>query len=49
MLVVIKGAGDLATGIAHRLKMSGFEVVMTDIENPTVVRHTVSFALAVAK
>lgn len=47
MLVLIKGAGDLATGIAHRLKMSGFNIVMTDIERPTVVRHTVSFASAV--
>lgn len=47
MLVLIKGAGDLATGIAHRLKMAGFSIVMTDIERPTVVRHTVSFASAV--
>ena len=45
--VVIKGAGDLATGVAYRLFQSGFTVVMTEIERPTVVRRTVSFAEAV--
>ena len=47
MLVVIKGAGDLATGIAYRLKMAGFDIVMTEIGRPTVVRHTVAFASVV--
>ncbi|HHW41654.1 MAG TPA: EF2563 family selenium-dependent molybdenum hydroxylase system protein [Syntrophomonadaceae bacterium] len=46
-LVLIKGAGDLATGIAHRLHRCGFRVVMTEIEQPTVIRRTVSFAEAV--
>jgi len=47
MLVVIKGAGDLASGVAHRLKKSGFQVVMTEIEQPTVIRRPVAFANAV--
>lgn len=47
MLVVIKGAGDLATGIAHRLKRSGFDIVMTEIDKPTTVRRTVAFSQAV--
>ena len=47
MLVVIKGAGDLATGIAHRLKRSGFHIVMTEIDKPTTVRRTVAFSQAV--
>lgn len=46
-LVVIKGAGDLATGVAYRLRRAGFAVVMTEIRQPTVVRRTVSFAQAV--
>lgn len=46
-LVVIKGAGDLATGVAYRLRRAGFPVVMTEIAQPTVVRRTVSFAQAV--
>ena len=47
MLIVIKGAGDLASGIAYRLKISGFDVVMTEIENPTTVRRTVAFSQAI--
>jgi len=46
-LVVIRGAGDLATGVAHRLWQSGFELVMLELEQPLVVRRTVSFATAV--
>jgi xanthine dehydrogenase accessory factor len=46
-LILIKGAGDLATGIAHRLYRSGFLVVMTELAQPTVIRRTVSFAEAV--
>lgn len=47
MIVLIKGAGDLATGIAYRLKKSGFDVVMTEINNPTTVRRTVAFSQAI--
>lgn len=43
MLVLIKGAGDLATGSAIRVHRAGFQVVMTDIERPTAVRRTVAF------
>ncbi|WP_370832415.1 selenium-dependent molybdenum cofactor biosynthesis protein YqeB [Clostridium sp.] len=46
-MVLIKGAGDLATGIAYRLKKSGFDVVMTEIHKPTTVRRTVAFSQAV--
>lgn len=47
MLVLVKGAGDLATGVAHRLFRCGFQVVMTEIAQPSVVRRSVSFAEAV--
>ncbi|WP_346355034.1 selenium-dependent molybdenum cofactor biosynthesis protein YqeB [Azotosporobacter soli] len=46
-LILIKGAGDMASGIACRLFHSGFSVVMTDLAAPTVIRRTVSFAQAV--
>jgi xanthine dehydrogenase accessory factor len=46
-LVVIKGAGDLASGVAYRLFKSGLDVIMTEIKRPLVVRRTVSFAEAV--
>ena len=45
--VVVKGAGDLATGVAYRLFRAGFTVVMTELPRPTVVRRSVSFAQAV--
>lgn len=44
---VVKGAGDLATGVALSLHHAGFAVAMTEIDRPTVVRRTVSFAEAV--
>lgn len=46
-LVLVKGGGDLATGIAHRLFRSGFAVVITELDAPTVIRRTVAFAQAV--
>ncbi|MDR3561628.1 MAG: selenium-dependent molybdenum cofactor biosynthesis protein YqeB [Negativicutes bacterium] len=46
-LVVIKGAGDMASGIAHRLHRSGYKVIMTEIAQPTAIRRTVAFAEAI--
>ena len=46
-IVVIRGAGDLATGVAHRLHRSGFKVLLLEVAHPLVVRRTVSFAQAV--
>lgn len=45
--ILIKGAGDLATGVAHRLARCGFPVVMMEVPEPTVIRRTVAFAEAV--
>lgn len=44
MLVLIKGAGDLATGTAVRLYRAGIKVVMTEVAQPTAVRRTVAFS-----
>lgn len=46
-LVVIKGGGDLATGAGYRLFRAGFQVLVTEIPQPTVVRRSVAFAEAV--
>jgi len=48
MLVALKGAGDLATGVIHRLSRAGFAVMATELPQPTVLRRTVAFAEAVA-
>ena len=45
--VLIKGAGDLASGIAVRLYHSGFQVIMTETGEPTTIRRYVAFSRAV--
>lgn len=45
--VLIKGAGDLGSGVAWRLFRAGLPVALVEIEDPLVVRRTVSFAPAV--
>jgi xanthine dehydrogenase accessory factor len=45
--VVLRGGGDLASGIACRLHNAGFKVLITEIGEPTLIRRTVSFAQAV--
>ncbi len=48
LTVVIKGAGEMATGIAHRLFMSNIaRIVMTEIPLPIAVRRKVAFSEAV--
>ena len=47
MLVYIRGAGDIATGVAARLVRAGVSVVMSDIAQPTCIRRTVSFCEAI--
>ena len=47
MLVLIRGAGDIATGIALRLWRAHIQVVMTDIARPTAIRRTVCFSEAI--
>ena len=46
-LIIIRGAGDLATAVAIRLHNSGFRVLCLEVARPTVIRRTVSFAQAV--
>lgn len=46
-LVVIRGAGDLATGVAWRCSRAGWPVVATELAQPLTVRRTVSLSTAV--
>ena len=46
-LILLKGAGDLGTGVAWRLHKAGFPVIITELAQPRVVRRTVAFASAV--
>jgi xanthine dehydrogenase accessory factor len=45
-IALVKGSGDLGTGVAFRLWKCGFRVLCTDLPSPTVIRRTVSFASA---
>lgn len=47
MVIGIKGAGDIASGIACRLLKSGFNIIMTETAVPTTVRRTAAFSPAV--
>ena len=47
MLVYVRGAGDIATGVAARLVRAGVPVVMADIAVPTCIRRTISFCEAI--
>lgn len=47
MLVYIRGAGDIASGIAARLYRARMQIVMSDLPVPTAVRRTVSFSEAI--
>lgn len=42
--MLIRGAGDLATGVAHRLYRAGFQVFLTELPEPLAVRRTVAFS-----
>jgi xanthine dehydrogenase accessory factor len=46
-IILIRGGGDLATGVALRLIRSGLRVAVTEIAQPLAVRRSVSFAEAV--
>ena len=46
-VALIKGGGDLGTGVAHRLHRAGMRVVVTELAQPLVIRRPVAFASAV--
>lgn len=46
-LILIRGGGDLASGVALRLRRVGFQVAILELDKPLTVRRTVSFSEAV--
>ena len=46
-VVLIRGGGDLASGVALRLQRAGFKILITELAAPRVVRRRASFAQAV--
>lgn len=45
--VVVKGGGDLGTGVAYRLHRAGMRIIITELAKPLVIRRAVAFATAV--
>lgn len=45
-LIVVRGGGDLGTGVIYRLVKSGFPVICLELAQPLVVRRRVAFATA---
>jgi len=46
-LAIIRGGGDLGTGAALRLHRAGWQVLVTELLQPLVIRRTVTFASAI--
>ena len=47
LLIICRGAGDLATGIIHRLQRAGHRVIALETDYPAAIRRQVSFCEAV--
>ena len=47
-LIVVRGAGDLATGTIHRLKKAGFRLLVLEAEHPAAIRRQVALSEAVS-
>ena len=46
-LCLVRGGGDLGTGVTMQLKRKGIPVVVSDLENPLAVRRKVSLSTAI--
>ncbi len=46
-LILLRGGGDLATGVAYRLHHAGFPLIILELPHPLVVRRRVALATAV--
>ena len=46
-LIIVRGAGDLASGVLAVIHISGFRVLALETANPSAIRRTVAFSEAV--
>ena len=44
LVILIRGAGEMATGVAHRLASCRFKGCMTEVSNPQAVRRAGAFS-----
>lgn len=48
-IVLVRGGGDIATGVVQKLFRAGVKVAVLEIQNPTAIRRTVSLCEAVTR
>lgn len=46
-VVVVRGGGDIGSGVIWRLRRVGFPVIVAELERPLTIRRTVAFSTAV--
>ncbi len=46
-LIIVRGGGDIASGIIHKLYKCGFKIVILETDQPTSIRREVCFSEAV--
>lgn len=46
-IVIVRGGGDIASGVIQKLHRSGFKVLVLEIDEPTTIRRKVSFSQAI--
>lgn len=45
--IIVRGGGDLGTGVIYRLHKAGFPIIVLELANPLVVRRRVALATAI--
>ena len=48
-VIVVRGGGDIGSGVIWRLRRVGFPVIVTELERPLTIRRTVAFSTAVTE
>ena len=46
-MILVRGGGDLATGVIHKLHQSGYQVLILECDRPSAIRRHVAFCEAV--
>ena len=42
-MILVRGGGDLATGVIHKLHQSGYQVLILECDRPSSIRRHVAF------
>lgn len=48
-VILVRGGGDIATGVIQKLHRAGFKVVVLEVAKPLSIRRTVSLSSAISQ